>query len=115
MKIIIDNRRTISAVQHEFSTMFPNLIIEFYAKESREGAKHPTNLVKKNHTLAACRAEHNNGTIVVSPGMTSTNLKQTFADIYGLSAEIFKKTQSGRLLVSDKLSLQEEDQLEIRI
>ena len=38
MKIVINNKRRIFAIQEEFSTMFPGLVIAFFAKPSRPGA-----------------------------------------------------------------------------
>ncbi|MGZ3866686.1 MAG: hypothetical protein ACXVC6_13020 [Bacteroidia bacterium] len=109
MKIEINDHRKIAAIQEEFSSLFPNLIIEFYTKGSKAGSPHPDNLVKHSKTLGECRTEHNKGEITITGGMNVNDIKQHFSDVYGLAAEIFKKSPAGRNLVESKRSLAEEN------
>lgn len=109
MKITINDHRKIFAIQEEFSSLFPNLVIEFYTKEAKGGGVHPTNLVKHYKTLGECRTEHKKGEITITPGMNVADLKQGFSDVYGLAAEIFRKSAKGRVLAESGHSLEEEN------
>jgi len=109
MKITINDHRKIFAIQEEFNNLFPNLIIEFYAKGSKEGAHSSDHLIKHNKTLGECRTEHNKGTITITPNTTVADLKQDFRDVYGLAAEVFQKSEKGRVVAGGKHTLDEEN------
>ncbi|MGZ3862187.1 MAG: hypothetical protein ACXVPN_11735 [Bacteroidia bacterium] len=109
MKIEINDHRKIAAIQEEFSSLFPNLIIEFYTKGSKPGSAHPDNLVKHNKTLGECRTQHNKGELTITAGMNANEIIEHFSDVYGLAAAIFKKSPTGRNPVQSKRSLEEEN------
>jgi hypothetical protein len=109
MKITINDHRKIFAIQEEFNNIFPNLIIEFHAKGSREGSAPSTHLIKHDKTLGECRTEHNKGEITITPNTRVGDLKNDFRDIYGLTAEIFQKSENGRVVASYKNTLDEEN------
>ena len=111
MKVTINDHRKIIAIQEEFTNLFPNLIIEFHAKGSKEGAAPSTHLIKHDKTLRECRTEHHNGTITITPETTIYDLKNDFRDIYGLTVEVFHKSQKGRVLSDGKHTLNEENKL----
>jgi len=93
MKIDINNNRKIFAIQEEFSTVFPALEIEFYAKPSKQGAAPSKNLIRhSSKTLKECRAVSYDGTIEILPTMDPADIKENFRDIFGLSVEIVKKS-----------------------
>ena len=112
MKIIINDRRKIFAVQKEFSEMFPYLKIEFFGKPNKAGAASSNKLMKQAaKTLGECRTIHKSGTITITPKMTVADLEDNFNDVYGLSAIIFRK--SGKIwletTVTDKWTLEEQN------
>ncbi len=110
MKIVINNNRRISAIQEEFSNMFPGLTIAFYAKPSHPGAAPSTKLIRHSgKSLQDCRINSNDGTIEILPNMNISELKANLRDIFGLSVEIFQKSQNGnnKNLLSDNLILGE--------
>ncbi len=110
MKIVINNNRRISAIQEEFSTMFPGLTIAFFAKPSHPGAPPSTKLIRHSgKTLQDCRINSNDGTIEILPNMNISELKANLRDIFGLSVEIFQKPQDGnnKNPLSDNLILEE--------
>ena len=109
MKITINDHRKIFAIQEEFNNLFPNLIIEFYAKANKDGAPHSDHLIKHDKTLGECRTEHNKGTITITPNMTVGDLKQDFTDVYGLAIEVFQKSDKGRVVAGPKHTLDEEN------
>ena len=95
MEIIINDHRKIKAIQEEFSTMFPYLKIEFFAKPHTKGGGSSKKLMKSNSkTLGQCRVIHTKGHISIVPTMSVGDLEEMFRDRYGLSAQVFRK--SGR-------------------
>ncbi|MEO6883913.1 MAG: hypothetical protein ABI199_07800 [Bacteroidia bacterium] len=95
MKIEINNRRKVFAVQEEFNHFFPNLKIEFYEKSNKSGGSPSEKLEKQSSkTLEECRTMHNDGFITISQEMSVGELKQRFRDVYGLSIDVLKKTSN---------------------
>jgi len=116
MKITINNKRKIFAIQEEFSQMFPSLKIDFYAKPKKPGGVTSTKLVSRSSkTLEYCRTISREGTIEIQPSMMISNLKQNLRDIFGLSAEIFQQAGKGsyEYPLSDKRTLEETNRLQL--
>jgi hypothetical protein len=92
MKIDINSGRKISAIQDEFSALFPGLAIAFYAKPSHPGAAPSEKLIRHSgKTLHDCRINSNDGSIEILPAMNISEFKANLRDIFGLSVEIFQK------------------------
>ena len=93
MQITINDQRKIFAVQKEFSEMFPQLKLEFYSKSNKEGGTPSAKLMKHiSKTIADCRTIHSSGAITIQPQMTVGELEQSFRDIYGLAAQVFRRS-----------------------
>ena len=92
MKIQINDHRKIFAFQEEFNKFFPDLKIEFLGKPSKVGNPPSEKLVKPTKTLGDCRVVHNKGALTLSATSTISDLKQTLADTYGLSAVFFRRS-----------------------
>jgi hypothetical protein len=93
MKIDINDKRKIFAIQEEFNTAFPYLKIEFFTKPHQSGGASPKQYMSSSSkTLGECRTVHNNGHISISPEMTVDELEQRFMDVYGLSIQVFRKS-----------------------
>ncbi len=93
MKIEITDHRKIFTIQKEFSELFPFLKIEFFEKPHTSSGTAGKKLVKHaSKTLGNCRNIHRNGFLTITPGMTIRELQLTFADVYGLTIKISKKT-----------------------
>lgn len=93
MKIEINNHRKIYAIQKEFAGLFPCLKIEFHEKPNKQSGPPSQKLVKSSSKcLSECRSLHNEGSISITPQMSTGDLKQSFRDIFGLTIEIFQKT-----------------------
>jgi hypothetical protein len=96
MKITINDKRKIFAVQEAFTEAFPYLKLEFFAKPHQPGGATAKKFIKHHSkTLGECRTIHNNGTISITGNMTVGELEQRFADVYGLGVQVFRK--SGKL------------------
>jgi hypothetical protein len=112
MKITINDKRKIFAIQEDFNELFPYLKLEFFSKPHKAGGASPKKLLKSNSkTLGECRTIHKTGTISITPQMTVTELEQHFADVYGLSVQVFRK--SGKIwletTVTDSWTLEEQN------
>ena len=93
MKISINDKRKIFAIQEEFTKAFPYLKVEFFAKPHVAGGGSAKKLMKNSSkTLGECRTIHNTGKITITPQMTVTDLEQRFSDVYGLGVQVFRKS-----------------------
>jgi len=112
MKITINNKRKIAGVQDDFSSLFPFLKLEFYAKPHTKSGAPAEGFVKNNRMLSECRTNPEEGEITVSEHMTAGELKERFMDVYGLGVEVLRKAGEAWLPVSSDgvHSLTEENQ-----
>jgi len=93
MKITINDKRKIFAIQEEFSQAYPYLKLEFFSKPHSVGGGSAKKFIKHNSkTLGECRTVHNKGRITITPEMTVADLEQRFSDIYGLGVQVFRKS-----------------------
>lgn len=112
MKIKINDKRKISAIQEEFTAMFPYLKVEFFAKPHNIGGASSRKIMKQpTKTLGECRTIHNDGTITITPDMTVAELEQNFLEIYGLSIQVFRKSGNAWLetTVTDAWTLEKQN------
>jgi hypothetical protein len=112
MKITINDKRKIFAIQEDFNEAFPYLKLEFFAKPHKAGGASAKKFMKSSSkTLGECRTIHNKGTLNITPQMTVIELEQHFADVYGLSVQVFRK--SGRVwletTITDSWTLEEQN------
>lgn len=112
MEIIIDQNKRLSAIQAEFQKHFPFLKLEFYKDMHTAGqgsAKDAT--LNINLTIADVQKNKASGILKIHGLMTVAELESGFANIFGLSAQVFKK--SGRIwlqtTVSDHWTLAEQN------
>ncbi len=112
MKITINDKRKIFAIQEEFNIAFPFLRIEFFSKPHKPGAGSSKKLIKhQSKTLGECRTIHNAGSITISENMTVNELEQRFGDVYGLGVQVFRKSGNVWLetTVTDGWTLKEQN------
>ena len=97
MRIKINDKRKISAIQKEFSASFPYLRIEFFLRpDKRKVAYNKLNLIiPENKTIGDFRKVHNETSVTITPGMKVSKLEQVFKDDFGLYVQVFRK--SGRV------------------
>jgi hypothetical protein len=112
MKIAINDKRKIFAIQESFSAAFPYLKLEFFTKGNKQGGPSLKKFIKHpNKTLGECRTIHNKGSITITGAMTVAELEQRFADVYGLGMQVFRK--SGKMwletTVTDGWTLDEQN------
>ena len=112
MKITINDRRKIFAIQEEFNIVFPYLKLEFFSKPHKPGGESAKKFVKhSSKTIGECRTVHNNGKITITPNMTVTDLEQNFGDVYGLGVQVFRQSGKAWLetTVTDGWTLEEQN------
>lgn len=112
MKITINDRRKIFAIQEDFTKTFPYLKLEFFKKGHKPGG--PSSKKTMNHnskTLGECRTVHNKGIITITGTMTVNELEQRFGDVYGLGVQVFRKSGNMWLetTVTDGWTLEEQN------
>ncbi|MFL5754096.1 MAG: hypothetical protein ACJ76F_11860 [Bacteroidia bacterium] len=112
MKITINDKRKIFAIQEEFNQLFPYLKLEFFSKPHKAGGGSAKKYVKSNsETLGECRTIHKSGKITITPNMTVSDLEQGFGEVYGLGVQVFRK--SGKVwletTVTDAWTLEEQN------
>jgi hypothetical protein len=112
MILTIKDDRKISEVQESFNTSFPYLKLEFFKK--MHGVKELSPLkgmIDSDKTIGQIRTIHSDGFITVTPKMTVAELEQEFGRIFGLSAQVFRK--SGKMwietTVTDKWTLEQQN------
>lgn len=91
--MIIKDNKTIKAIQEEFNNKFPYLKIEFYTQEheDHEGSK-PTDKLSDDLTIGQARTKMNEGDLSIHANQKVSTLEQNFHDIYGLNAQVFRKS-----------------------
>jgi len=112
MILTIKDDRKISEIQESFNTSFPYLKLEFFKK--MHGVKELSpfkGMVDSDKTIGQIRTIQNDGFITVTPKMTVAELEQEFGKIFGLSAQVFRK--SGKMwietTVTDKWTLEQQN------
>jgi len=112
MKIIISDNRRIHDIQDEFHNQFPFLKIEFFSRPHRKGIGSAKRLMKSNgKSIGECRSIHSTGEIQIEPAMTVSDLEQKFAELFGLSVQVFRKSANVWLetTVTDGWTLEEQN------
>lgn len=103
MEILINDTRTISEVQLEFSKEFPFLKIEFFdAPHKIEKALPKSKMFSHEKKIGSIRKLHKNGKLKVTKSETVNTLENDLWNNYGLSAQIFRK--SGNLWIETSLT-----------
>lgn len=112
MKLKITDSRKITEIQEDFSRIFPFLKIEFFSRPHKvEGGTAREHRYHPSKTLGECRTIQKPGEISISPLMTVGELEQIFAENYGLSVQVFRK--SGKVwletTLTDQWTLEEQN------
>ena len=93
MKVIINDKRKVFAIQEEFNKEYPFLKLEFFAKQHTPGGASAKKFISPNSkTLGEYRTLHESGKITITSGMTVNDLEQGFRDVYGLGVQVFRKS-----------------------
>lgn len=113
MKLHIDDTRSISEIQEEFNSAFPYLKLEFFKKPHEVGEASPiSELIPSDSTLSKWRTNHNDGDLVITPDTKVEEMESGFQNIFGISAQVFRKSGEVWLETSatDKWTLKEQNE-----
>lgn len=110
--MLISDQKHIADIQADFRRMFPYLKLEFYNLQHDIGEGSPKRALLSAHTLLKeVRTIHTEGDLLIHPEMTVNELEARFADLYGLNAQVFRR--SGNLwmqtTVTDSWTLAEQN------
>lgn len=95
MVLVINDNQKLSEVNDEFRTLFPFLKLEFFRhKHGSHESNAKKDMLNPDLTLKKARRVHNEGAIVIKESMLVSDLEQLFQNVFGISAQVFRK--SGR-------------------
>ena len=93
--IKITDSKKISSLQEEFHEMFPFLKLEFFHhKHNSYQDSLKKTILNLEITFKQCRKKQTESTPLLKENMKVTEIENLFQDIFGLSAQVFRK--SGR-------------------
>lgn len=104
----INDRRKVFTLRELFTSKFPNLKLELYAKPHTEDGPHSDKIVKNSGlTIGDCRMVDHNGILIIDPRMTIADLTNLLTDTFGLKADVCRWTGTDwQKADSDKLTLE---------
>jgi hypothetical protein len=103
MEILINNNFKICELQHQFSSVYPFLKIEFFElTQSLKGASHKLKLYPADRKISSCRKIQTEGSISLDYNQTVKALQQEFSSKYGLIVQVHRK--SGKLWIETSLT-----------
>lgn len=95
MILPINDNQKLSEVIDDFTTLFPYLKLEFFKhKHGLNESNSKKDMLNTELTFKKVRRKHNDGALLINENMRVSELEQLFQDVFGISAQIFRK--SGR-------------------
>lgn len=95
MELIIDENLALREIQKAFTTAFPYLKIEFYeTNHDLNEASSKKKLLDSNLTIKNIKSIKSFGTLSISQGEKVADVERNFFEIYGLNAQIFRKSSN---------------------
>ncbi len=103
MEILINDKRTIREVQQDFTGAYPFLKVEFFSSKHNPGQPSPrSQMFASDKKLSECRKQHNTGKIAITDAETVTDLETQFWQLFGLNAQVFRR--SGNIWIETSLT-----------
>ena len=95
MILPINDNQKLSEVIDDFTTLFPYLKLEFFKhKHGLNESNSKKDMLNTELTFKKVRRKLNDGALLINENMRVSELEQLFQDVFGISAQIFRK--SGR-------------------
>lgn len=92
-ELIITDDHKIEDLQKDFTTHFPFLKIEFYAKAHKTGEGNVINeRLDASLSIGQVRNVHESGHVSMHGNLKVSTLEQAFHDVYGLNVQVFRKS-----------------------
>lgn len=103
MKIAINNQRTISDVQKDFSMAFPYLKIEFFnTRYVANQALAKAQMFANTKKLGECKKDIKEGVVSILNSETVAQVESEFWDKFGLCTQVFRR--SGNVWIETTLT-----------
>ena len=107
----IDDKKTISEIQSEFTALYSGLKIEFYKQkhQAHEGSR-KVDQYHADTVLSNIRDQHKSGELTISNLITAADLESAFESKFGLYVQVFRRSGNIWLQTSatDDWSLQKQ-------
>ena len=93
MVLTIDDNKSITTIQQEFNAMFPYLKLEFFKHKHNVHQGNPKkDMLNASLVLKQFRKKHTNGKLEVKENMKVSDLESSFQTLFGISAQVFRKS-----------------------
>lgn len=93
MYIQVEDSLTLEQVQAKFQERFPFLKLEFFSHpHSLHGGSRKEHMISKETLIKDCRTKHKEGTLEIHKDATVAHIEKSFQDIFGLYAQVFRKS-----------------------
>jgi hypothetical protein len=93
MILKIDNSKKIAGVKDEFNNLFPYLKLEFFRHGHEVYKANPKmDMLNPELSLKAIRKKENEGEILINENMSVADLESLFREVFGISAQVFRKS-----------------------
>ena len=93
MVLAINDNQKLSEVKNDFNTLFPYLKLEFFKhKHGLNESNSRADMLSSELTFKKVRRIHNEGAIIIKEEMQVAELEQLFQEIFGISAQVFRKS-----------------------
>jgi hypothetical protein len=103
MKMLIDGSRLLQDVQQEFNLAYPFLKIEFFRPHNGTAVQSSAaNMLKHPMPISAARRLQKDGIMEIYDDTKVSEVENQFRDIYGLHAQVFRK--SGNIWLETTMS-----------
>lgn len=113
MEMVINKQKKLKQIQDEFQKQFPFLKLEFYSgfHKQNEGSERKTLLEGDLTVGEACKLTAEK-IITINENMKVSELEKAFKDIFGLSVQVFRKSNNLWLqtTITDGWSLEKQNQ-----
>jgi hypothetical protein len=114
MKIVVSKNKQLKAIQEEFHKWFPYLKLEFYSSSHKFGEGSLKNsLLNNNLAISETPKFHQDGGVInIDESMKVSELEKAFSDTFGLSVQVFRKSNDMWLqtTITDSWTLEKQNQ-----
>lgn len=95
MEIIVSNKKQLKQIQQEFQKNFPFLKLEFYSTFHKQGeGSNKKSKLNENLTFEEISKAGKENTISINDSMKVSELEKAFKDTFGLSVQVFRKSNN---------------------
>lgn len=95
MKMVVSKQKRLKEIQEDFQSQFPFLMIEFYSGFHKQGeGSDKKDKLDTNLTVGEVSKLAIEGNMLIEESMKVSELEKSFKDIFGLSVQVFRKSNN---------------------